>query len=921
MNRREVLVFAGAGFVGVALPDSLSAAMSDELRTPLQLLNGLGAMLSHTDEQFERTLRAAVYALTEHSEAPAQIAREIKRLVAGGALSPKTRTSMLAPIFEAAQKNLAGAANRAALTRSLEGVVSRSANQSLWLTAMATRGTPSLPLFLKGVQLDPRINLEISQDTLSAISDAVRRKLPIARAAALDDFRRSFPLDVTANVNDSISGLPAASQQLIHKIQTIGLEALSKDAGQAQAIFKSGVDQAFATGRRQYEIAVSAIGSGQSLLNAMRASNYQTAAKDMHAVGMLAAFVFSGVLKDPRTAQKISAGMQLGMTAFKIGAAFATGGIGTLAMAGTLMSGLGPMQDLLGGGGSEGAATGAMLEQISNQIDTLRSEMHSRFDRLETLQQKALEILWQLSKELRDTRVLLSDKIDKVELAVVQHHRYQKNVNRSNKLEGFDQYASDARSAISNRNAGRPIDYKAVETVKRQLLIYAISVSGNPDFTGGSLGGTLQTLVAQADRVDLLIAHLGRATKLLGIETAPNLTNSPIEWARGVGAFMELHACIPSVRNGEIDELIEKAWEVGKELRVGVQQVVNVKSFDKALESFKKQSAPLGKSIAAAIRSSIGKKLYVGLHAQPAPTMSDGIREHNRSETTACYINQRPTWDARGFTTVDNDPLLYAIRKGSIILVAERSEEIREVYEKNGLIAQMDVGTISHSRMFKTGTRQDLGPIGLFKYFTNDLGIWDTSMRSDPSREALWRAIGAYPDGLGLDHREEIVDFLQKPHSLKEFADGSADEITAAILLYSTMVGWTVTDEPDDPWHGYAASLLPRSFEELRVLLTRLAKGVSRREVSLLAGIPEETLMELRNVFASDDPRSMLQFNWRERHVHLDFERLAAGAIDKWYSDGFEAIQRMRQHIHAGNSIPLVDRAMLKLNTVRYMPT
>src|SRR5262249_21207764 len=147
------------------------------------------------------------------------------------------------------------------------------------------------------------------------------------------------------------------------------------------------INQSVASGRQIRDLMAEAR-TGSAREQWFQTGSVQPIIADIDNVGILAGFVFDKVLGDKQTAQKLSQGMQVASMAVKLGMLFATGGVGMLAVAGSLVSGLEGL-----GGRSEGEATGAMFQQLSSQISQLRQEMHARFDRLEELQLRALRYL------------------------------------------------------------------------------------------------------------------------------------------------------------------------------------------------------------------------------------------------------------------------------------------------------------------------------------------------------------------------------------------------------------------------------------------------------------------------------------------------------------------------------------------------
>jgi hypothetical protein len=182
-------------------------------------------------------------------------------------------------------------------------------------------------------------------------------------------------------------------------------------------------------------------------------------------------------------------------------------------------------------------------------------------------------------------------------------------------------------------------------------------------------------------------------------------------------------------------------------------------------------------------------------------------------------------------------------------------------------------------------------------------------------------------------YSQEILSYLHKPESLKNVIDSDAsDEMTAAMLLFASTVGWSITDEPDNPWRSAAASLLPRSIEEIRRLLINLATGVFQSDLSILDGLPDADLQKIRAaldskplwvaemdiVFPTPPPQANgAGVTWKEIGVHVDYERMAAATIDKWYKRGILSVRGLSAYLRNGNSIPLIDRTLLKLNGMR----
>jgi len=73
------------------------------------------------------------------------------------------------------------------------------------------------------------------------------------------------------------------------------------------------------------------------------------------------------------------------------------------------MSALGP---IAGGGGGSEQATQAIFDHIAEQIQTLRKEMNSRFDRVELLQKTAINLLIQIGDELGKFKTSVDRKLE-----------------------------------------------------------------------------------------------------------------------------------------------------------------------------------------------------------------------------------------------------------------------------------------------------------------------------------------------------------------------------------------------------------------------------------------------------------------------------------------------------------------------------
>lgn len=934
MNRREFILSSGAGALYIFLPSALFAANSTietKIRFPLITLDGIVKMLLLSEAQFDRAVSAAMYSLTQTSTSADKMTAEIKRLSLDGDLRVKGIIGQLEQQIGGAKGLAASIGEEVATGRRLEGEISRSADAAIWMAALAARRVKDAAKEIEGITLDPTTLRGISQSVMLSIGDAVERKnFPISKVAISDVFREAIPIDVNATVSDLLATVPVRAGEIVRTLIKSGLT----DVKAVEDAFAGGIKDVLNHAQEQYSVASQTIKTGESLIKVLQTEAYQSAVEQVHAVGALAAFVFGNLLGDQKTAKTISTGLQFASVAFNLGMTFATGGLGALGMVGGLMSGLGSLGDLIGGG-SGGSATTSMLQQISGQLENLRSEMHARFDRLEELQTKALNMLTEIAKELKETRLVLSEKIDQLNTEVAQLDRYIKSADRHEQLAKFDELASLARIAVADR---KQIDHITLFKTMSGLLQYAIDGATHPAFTSTATSTPLRELIVGADRIDLTVGLWQPACQRLGIQNTPSLSRNPLEWARGVNAYVELQSCFEDVRNDEIDRLSKDAWLAGVQLRTDIQKTLNSSVLEKAIAKFQSHVSDHGAKIAATIRKAVlqdtDRKLTVGWYERTPPIKKTGDLSP-LGPSSSIYIEKRSMHGP--YLRVDGDPLLIGLTDGRLKLVEQSSEELHESIKAGGIAVDAHWGTLTHYRLSTQGGR-DLGEIGKIRStFASQGDFWDLSMRADAQPEALWGEID--PEVFEVDLSPEILAFLQDPDSWKKCIDVElSDEMTAAIMLLVCAVSWSISDEPDDPWRSAAASLMPRNYEEIRALLIELTRGASERELSILSGVPAPAQKAIHDSLLSpivakpfavgsesddsgDEDNQERYANWHELRIHLDYERVVAATLDKWYGDALTSLQNLSPHLKNGSSVPLVDRTLLKLNGLRTFAT
>ena len=164
-----------------------------------------------------------------------------------------------------------------------------------------------------------------------------------------------------------------------------------------------------------------------------------------------------------------------------------------------------------------------------------------------------------------------------------------------------------------------------------------------------------------------------------------------------------------------------------------------------------------------------------------------------------------------------------------------------------------------------------------------------------------------------MDDTSSIQNWLQSDQFKSAEAFKSFAVISASFAVYFDFVRWCVSDRLEEPWNG--ASSLPRSIEDLRGILSKLAFGVNEPFLALMRSSRpySELIRRLTDKFDGSSPDNEV-VRCQRMGVFLQFGKIADAIIDGWVESGLASASDLANQLKEGQSISLLERTLSQLS-------
>ncbi|UPJ80537.1 hypothetical protein IVB16_00405 [Bradyrhizobium sp. 183] len=746
-------------------------------------------------------------------------------------LSPK---SILLPLREALRLGLSpspvGASDARLSNQGFEGIVDRASGGASLILGLALRASNAksdisdyarrLP---HGSDLDRTARL-----ALAALSKKRAAELPteVIRLANLDFLARPRDLE------EATKRLPENVRSLAREMFRISRGEGAGDAKKIRDMLGNALGQSISNASRDARGPPAQRLLLSSDFDAARARASKASA-DINAAASFAEFVLSDYLKDSKGARDVARGMQVANLAVTIGLAVSTGGVGCLAMAGSLASGIGALNS--GASADNSGLTRAMFVALSDQIDALRQDMDFRFNRLETIEIEALGLLKQISLDLRDLKITVTDKMTSIQENLVQIEQYLKESDRKEILDRFNSQIQKCRGVLEDPGA---FDQQYKKDLLLSLLNHAIDASGHPSLTSAA-SARPSSVIKNAERTDLLVGQLTSCAQLLGLNASAQTKRNPIEWARGAQAFAE-SSPVFSIESKVISDRAREAWEAGKSMRDELVRLSSRNSIEVAANNYRKACAEVRLFVLRSLderMSTVGHYFRVG-----RPTRARLESDYSPKELPDIpdphylyYFNAFPS--KMRMTKVWGDPIAEGIRGGILSLSTKKTEPLNVVLNpqfqptwqtrlgdrhrlnildrRGSVLAEVDMIDIDVKKHVPTWTAEHF-KFKAFDFSSDTLNIWK---KLSPVWDAVYNQ---------FDDRGEIAKWVNSLPEDVTLGDGRKfNDVAASFMLLLGLASWRSSDHLDDPWRSGISSQLWRSFLDVKTELLDLTVGMS----------------------------------------------------------------------------------------------
>jgi hypothetical protein len=640
----------------------------------------------------------------------------------------------------------------------------------------------------------------------------------------------------------------------------------------------------------------------------------RTGATSSDAFGTFGSYVIGELMGDPAAARQFSSGINVASIALQIGLLVGTGGLGTLAGAATMLSSLSALQGVFGGDkASQDAVNARMLQEIRAEIKDLRREMDARFNRVENLQLQALHQLDRIIIDLEKHHLEASRQFSQLETNLARVDSYVRASDHQAKVEAFARNRGELLTRAEDPGAA---DAQEVIDRLQFFLDYANLGSCHPVFVHEPTG-TLASNVARVGRIDLAVGLLDAAGDVLEIGEIRNLEQNPVEWARGVQAFIEAQALFPHVRNGTLKKMAQDTLRVGGVINHDMMQICSFEVLQKAAHGFLQSRTGLLNALRADIRKVIPQPgWHPVLGRMPKASLSAPFSPFEMPSRDLPIFILEDNGPFETWRMVETDERLYrAFEIGRILETVQSKEpKLWHPFRKDGV----DYGG-ARSPSETLSLRGKKGQIGtLVKFGIPVYGppVVTPTLKGIVTTRQPTAAIDVYKvhenkveEFLAivtdqLDDTGEVTEWISGLGSLNDNAQAKAYfDSAAALCLLFAIQQWRLSGIPDDPWQGALAAELPRSPEDIKRRLGPIVTGVTAEELPLLRPV-------------GSDPAELSQFNmiktalrdvpkgdrvsWADLSVYPEFIHLAPRIVFNWIESAFTIADQLSRRRPAG---------------------
>lgn len=869
---------------------------------------GAGAV-KHAQEDVRvlaRSVEAISYALSRAGAEPRELAEEARAIARGNSrFSEATYRSLVSTLRRSGEYiNPVIQTGSMAHTDYLESM-DDAANGALLMASLAVRSDHTLLNMLPTSQTVTH-SVRTALSALTANSkDAAGSLRGLVEQAAFKEIVR-IPTD--ASVIALAENLPPVARRMVAELTR--LDPSNKEQFEAD-VRKTIVGHAEtvlapAYGKFKQEASIAAGGVARIIESQVQ---IRLDKRELAAVAAIGSFVLSHAIKDEKTAKAVAKGVQLAEVGLQVAAAFATGG--TTAVLG----GIGALGGLMGPSGG-GDPSLKMLQQIMQQIQTLKEEMHKRFDEVVSLQRYTISLL----KEV-------NEKIDELQDEVYRLERWNLLGTRQDARLVFD----GAFRSIRGQIAGQP-----AEDVGRHLRVmteYALGSAKHVSYLGSGLGdASLSRQLKAVARVDRSLGFAGDSLSILHLPSRAAVEYNPIEFVRGAHAYLEAVTALPDAPLDK--QLVQDLWAAGIKTRSVLVDLVTADDLyaaatlhddlGQALVRFIKEASVLKEGALARFRVPVGAW---GDHSI-APTthkisVKDVPRPNAHRSWYAPYFNPEELRPAEtNWTLVSRDPLAVGLRTG--ILKLEKARK------KHGWIRWTENNVSWKAKWRELVISRDGVEIGrVFKAYTFKNG-WPT-VYVLPSGVQLNDFLKKLDDVIVRALEEKIGQWVvswkqdgEIEESLEDYSDAAA-----AIGHIGTIAAWRLTNIPDDPWYGRVTASLPRSSDDIISAMLRLRREVTHADLPFLAKtLRSEEMASVKSALSEGAaagssggtqaaaPRTL---SWAKAGPSVDYLALVSNYLEAWVQTGSAGIRHLADELRRADaaqprrSVDILDDVLSKL--------
>jgi hypothetical protein len=957
IRRREFLITLSAIAAAFSKYDSIitfaHAAPEDidAFKTALQIERSADEIIGWIPT-FPDRFRALAFALSRTADETSDMLSIARRIASGEEQLPVAGLlSRLRNTFAAAPQALDELRHfHGEIHQGFDSLIDPSAALALLVSSIAAR--TSSPKTQFEVYLS---NLPLPNDMRRTTQLAVRGLLTPALLHEIG----IVPPDPFGDQHSAIAltwHLPSNAQDLAREVLSIGFDPSHRK--ELDVVLARGLKSVLSEGRERFQSATRAIETGTSYETANR--GVESVTSDINAISAIGTFVLGTVFNDRAAANRFATGMQVASFGLQMGLMISTGGVGCMTMAGSLASALSGLQS---GGADSSAAFKEALSGISTQIENLRQEMHTRFDRLELLELQALTLLGEISQDLKKAELSLTNKLNKLQAQVAEFEHYIKVEDRKKILNSFSGKVHNAQGAIGNpADPSYGLQYK--NDILFSFLDHAIDWAGDASFISDA-SSSISTAVQTCERLDLAVSHIGNAAKRLKLKHIPNIDRNPIEWARGVQAYIEANSCL-NIETDAVRNRAKEAWNIGQTMRDSFAKLCTRENVNIAMQSYREASEALRTYLLNSIdRMSAGLKhrLLVGYPPEwpklRSPLWLSQYKQQPQQPVSNRYYLLKGPHEPDGeyfyrwvLADVEQDPIYLGETTGVISLVkrsmkplgwtTQTGEPDISYFTKVGEyveytihdrhskeIGQIEIADIDTVKFAPTLILQPNLKVSAYNFASLPLGksptghplvfsFWEQVL-------PIWKAIYSQ-----FDDSVEILDWLK--HLDEDPQHGSLqsfNEVAAAFALYITLVSWSITDRIDDPWLSGVSSQMLRSIEDVKTELSDIALGMSRTYspyldplaryegdfsyAKILDTEDEAVYKKIRASFPSNALNREVM-RWKDQKVLLNYATLVNTVLSNHLMKTLTAAERIRNQLAPnGQAVPYIDRMMSKL--------